>query len=206
MPTHYVLIDFESVQPETLAGLDGGDFKVIVFVGGHQSKVPYEIAAALQRLGDKADYIKISGSGPNALDFHIAFYIGHFAAQNPSACFHIVSRDTGFDPLIHHLKERKIVANRVKEIRELLTPVQQDRAAEDQLAEAFKAKLANPKFCKPRTVKSLSRALQAMFPSKKLSEEQAKAVVAHIANKKLIAVNGQNVSYPALNASQLLLV
>jgi hypothetical protein len=62
------------------------------------------------------EYVQISGSGPNALDFHIAFYIGQFAAQDPTACFHIVSNDTGFDPLIEHLKSRKISAARTPSI------------------------------------------------------------------------------------------
>jgi hypothetical protein len=27
-------------------------------------------------MGDRAEYVKIAGKGPNALDFHIAFYSG----------------------------------------------------------------------------------------------------------------------------------
>jgi hypothetical protein len=54
--TNYVLIDFESVQPEQLAALDQDHFKVMLFVGAHQTKLPYEIAAAIQRLGAKVKY------------------------------------------------------------------------------------------------------------------------------------------------------
>ena len=46
--TNIVLIDFESVQPETLAALERDQFKVIVFVGASQAKVPFEVATALQ--------------------------------------------------------------------------------------------------------------------------------------------------------------
>jgi hypothetical protein len=52
----------------------------------------------MQALGAKAQYVKISGNGSNALDFHIAFYIGHLGAVDPTAYFHIISKDAGFDP------------------------------------------------------------------------------------------------------------
>jgi hypothetical protein len=74
---NYVLIDYESVQPEALSVLHEEHFRLIVFVGATQAKVSFETAAALQRMGNRAEYIKIAGTGPNALDFHIAFYIGH---------------------------------------------------------------------------------------------------------------------------------
>jgi hypothetical protein len=81
--TNYVLIDFESVQPADIAELDMEHFKVIVFVGHHQPKVPIDLAAALQKMGDRAQYVRITGDGRNALDFHIAFYIGQIAAKDP---------------------------------------------------------------------------------------------------------------------------
>ena len=54
----------------------------------------------MQSLGADAEYVRIEGNGPNALDFHIAFYIGNIAAKDPDCYFHIISKDTGFDPLI----------------------------------------------------------------------------------------------------------
>ena len=119
MRTNYVLIDYENVQPSALSVLEKEHFKVIVFVGASQAKVAFDVAAQLQRLGPSASYVKISGNGPNALDFHIAYYIGHLAAAEPDAYFHIISRDTGFDPLIAHLKTKKIFACRSKDIGDM---------------------------------------------------------------------------------------
>ena len=119
MKTNYVLIDYENVQPEAMAVLNEEHFKVIVFVGANQTKVSFEVASALQQMGTRAEYVRISGNGSNALDFHIAFYIGQLAAQEPEAYFHIVSKDTGFDPLIQHLKARKILACRSKDVTEI---------------------------------------------------------------------------------------
>ena len=119
MQTNYMLIDLENVQPASLAGLDAEFFKVLIFVGASQTKIRFELASVAQKLGDRAAYIKISGNGSNALDFHIAYYIGRLAQQDPTAYFHIISKDTGFDPLIEHLKSQKIGATRSKDISEI---------------------------------------------------------------------------------------
>ncbi len=36
--------DLENVQPESLSGLDAEQFRVIVFVGSNQTKIPFELA------------------------------------------------------------------------------------------------------------------------------------------------------------------
>src|SRR5215216_5312389 len=122
MKTNYVLIDYESVQPDDIAALQHEHVRVIVFVGPHQTKITFEKAAALQRMGANAEYVRLSGSGANALDFHIAFYLGQLTAKDSTASFHIISKDTGFDPLVKHLKEGKLRARRVQTIREILIP------------------------------------------------------------------------------------
>ena len=99
--------------------LDGHNFKVIVFVGENQSKLSFDLVLAVQNLGENAEYIKIKGNGPNALDFHVAFYIGQLSKENSDGHFHIISKDKGFDPLIKHLESKKILAQRHKDINEL---------------------------------------------------------------------------------------
>src|SRR5215204_733250 len=116
MRSNFVLIDFENVQPESLQLLASEHFRVRLFIGANQTKLPYETVAAMQKLGERAEYVKIAGNGSNALDFHIAYYIGLLSAIEPSAYFHIVSKDTGFDPLIQHLKGNQVLASRVKAI------------------------------------------------------------------------------------------
>lgn len=106
------LIDFENVQPTSIGSLVPGSCKVMIFLGQNQTKMPVALSQALQPLGSDVEYLQISGSGSNALDFHIAFYIGRLAAAHPDARFTIVSKDTGFDPLIKHLVSLKIACNR----------------------------------------------------------------------------------------------
>ena len=112
MMTNFVLVDFENVQPGNMGLLKGGPFKIKVFLGASQAKISLEMAQALQTFGDDAEYIQVVGSGKDALDFHIAYYIGKLAAENPGAAFSIISKDTGFDPLIKHLKSKHIDCKR----------------------------------------------------------------------------------------------
>ena len=74
-----MLVDFENVQPKNVSLLSGGSHKIKVFLGANQAKIPLEMARALQTCGPDAEYIQIDGSGKNAVDFHIAYYIGALA-------------------------------------------------------------------------------------------------------------------------------
>jgi hypothetical protein len=112
----YVLIDFENVQPKTLDRLQPGSVRIKVFLGQHQNRLMLELVQALQPFGADAEYIAIQGSGPDAVDFHIAFYIGRLAAADPGAAFTIVSRDKGFDPLVRHLVGLGIPCQRIPDI------------------------------------------------------------------------------------------
>lgn len=112
MGLQFFLIDFENVQPTGIGSLVPGSCKVMIFLGQNQSKVPVALSRALQPLGADVEYLQISGSGSNALDFHIAFYIGRLAMSYPDARFTIVSKDTGFDPLVKHLVSLKIACIR----------------------------------------------------------------------------------------------
>lgn len=163
MRNNIVLIDFESVQPDSIDDLNHEHFQVLLFCGANQSRIPFEIAASLQKLGPRARYIKIAGSGPNALDFHIAYYIGKFAAEAPGGFFHIISRDKGFDPLILHLKSQRILAARSESIAEIPIVKSSAKKLPAERAELFIAKLKAPKTTRPRTEKTMMSAIKASF-------------------------------------------
>ncbi len=112
MKTHYVLIDYENVQVKTLALLKGGHFQVRVFLGPKNAKLHTNLVVAMQKFGGRGDYIVLKAGGKNALDFHIAYYLGVLAAADPTGFFHVISNDTGFDPLLEHLKARGVSAAR----------------------------------------------------------------------------------------------
>lgn len=109
----HLLIDYESVQPQSLGALAGVDVWATVFVGAHQHRLPFDLVASMQALGERGRYCKVATPGKNALDFHLAYYLGELVNQNPNGTYWIVSKDSGFDPLIAHLQARGLAVDRV---------------------------------------------------------------------------------------------
>ena len=58
------------------------------------------------------EMIRLKSSGRNALDFALAYYLGRAVLADPCGCFHIISKDTGYDPLIEHLRSKRISIHR----------------------------------------------------------------------------------------------
>jgi hypothetical protein len=194
MKTNYVLIDYESVQPDDIAALQHEHVRVIVFVGPHQTKIAFDKAAALQRMGANAEYVQLSGSGPNALDFHIAYYLGGLAAKDPAASFYIISKDRGFDPLMKHLEERKLRVCRVQTIGAIpiLKPTDQ-KCSPDRVA-LIVEDLQKRGVSRPRTVKTLSSTISAKF-KKQITAQEVSTLVAELKTKGLVKVEGTKVTY-----------
>lgn len=112
MRTNYVLIDYENLPVKSLELLQEPHFRLRVFLGPKNSKLPTELVVAMQRMGERGEYVVLETSSPNALDFHIAYYLGRLALEEPTSFFHIISADKGFDPLLKHLKGKGIFAVR----------------------------------------------------------------------------------------------
>jgi hypothetical protein len=192
--TNYVLIDYESVQPEDMSALKHDHFRVIMFVGAHQNKIAFETAAALQQMGSNVEYVKISGIGPNALDFHIAFYIGQLAGKDPEALFHVVSKDAGFDPLLRHLKTRKLRAFRVKTLGDIpLLKAGNAKSTADRVALILDY-LQKRGAAKPRTVTTLRSTIGALF-QKQLSPDEIGALLTALQARGYVSVAGNKVTY-----------
>ncbi len=181
MRINYVLIDYENVTPENLDLLDQEWIRVLLFVGKNQTKIPFSIVKAMQKMAARAQYIEMSGIGHNALDFHIAYYIGRISAKDLEnvAFFHIVSNDAGFDPLIEHLKKQEhVFADRVTKIEDIPALIQStviSKSFTEQI-DFVKNRLLKPNAPRPRSRKTLSSHIAALF-MKKLSEQDVSNLV-----------------------------
>ena len=194
MASNFVLIDFENVHPKNLELLAKHPFKVYVFVGENQAKIPFDLADSMQLLGKEARYIKITGNGQNALDFHIAYYVGVLAEQEPDASFYIISKDKGFDPLVRHLKSRRIRIQRNKDLGEIpLLQLSKTTSVDEQIAAIVK-NLGGRGQSRPRKVKTLQNTINALF-TKKLELPELNALVKELQQRRLIVINQGNVSY-----------
>ena len=163
-------------------------------VAPDEENVSFEFATALQNLGENANYQRISGNGSNALDFHIAFYIGQLAATDANSFFHIISRDKGFDPLIAHLRERKIYALRHRDISEIPFVRISNANSSDEKIDAIVASLKSRGSSRPRKVKTLAGTVNALF-KKTLDEVEQNVLITELKKRGHIIVNDQSVSY-----------
>ena len=195
MKTNYLLIDLENVHPDNLALVNGVPWKVKVFLGANQTKVNVGMARALQALGaDAVEYITIEGSGKNALDFHIAYFIGQLAAQDSNAYFHIISKDTGFDPLIKYLKSRNILCQRSSSVADVpLVKLVNSKSLPDKV-EAIVANLTRRKSARPRRVKTLDSTVKALFQGQ-LTDAEVTAIREALVKRGAISIDGEKVGY-----------
>lgn len=198
MPTNYVLIDFENVQPKNLNLLKDHPFKVFVFIGANQTRVPRHVAVAMQSLGERAQYVEIDGSGPNALDFHIAYYLGELSAADPKGSYHVISKDKGFDPLIRHLKGKKLKVRRANDIAEIPNLRIPKKTPKDAMIDSIVKNLVARGSARPRKVKTLQNTIGNLV-SEPLSDQQLAALVNEMRQRKLIVVDGGNVKYTLPN-------
>ena len=107
----HVLVDWENVQPKDsdIRSLVPDVTDVWLFHGPNQKGV----SAHHVSFGDRATPVKIARAGPNALDFHLSFYMGYIASRHPDARFVVVSNDKGYGPMLEHAAELGFSARQV---------------------------------------------------------------------------------------------
>lgn len=220
MKTNYVLIDYENVQVKSLALLKGEHFRVQVFLGPKNLKLHRELVFVMQEFGDRGKYIVLEAHGSNALDFHIAYYLGVLAAADPTGFFHIISKDTGFDPLLQHLKARGVSSARSASIEAMPCFSQVAASTIDSNGASDEGKPKSPagrvsvddmikiavddlikrKAARPRTPKTLRSTIHARC-GKELPAADIDAVYEALVKRGYVKVDGAKVTY-ALPATQ----
>ncbi len=195
MSTSVLLVDFENVQnvqKVDLARLPA-HMQVRMFIGATQAKVLIDLAEQAQVLGARFKYERVKGQGRNALDFHIAFYAGELLAKQPGVEIVILSRDTGFDPLIQHLRERKFACRRVADASELVSSSRSKAVLDANAKKARELLLKSPKKKRPHTRKALTS--QVATHLVKLSGAEVRAVVEQLFAAKLISEADEALTY-----------
>jgi len=193
----YFLIDFENVQK--LVGLEdlikeNGFLKI--FLGKNQTKLPIELVKSIQKLGDKVDLITISGNGPNALDFHIAYFIGVIMTKDNSSVCYIISKDKGFDPLIEKLSADKKICMRcdsVSDLKKSLVPKKESKHKKnidtDYALEILR------KATRPSTLKGLKSTIASLSKPQKLSDSEVDKIIADLKSRGSVTENSGKIVY-----------
>jgi len=105
----HVLVDWENVQPDEAdcRALVPDATDVWLFHGPNQKN----IGRGYETFGERVTPVRIARSGKNALDFHLAFYMGYIAAKHPGSRLVVLSNDKGYGPMLDHAKELGFVAS-----------------------------------------------------------------------------------------------
>lgn len=194
-----LLVDFENVGKIDLAAVPDG-FVVALFFGAAQKSVPREFLKAAVKLRERFVSIDIEGQGKNALDFHIAYYLGQYLTQSAKTPCVILSKDRGFDPLIKHLGLRGFTVRRANTLREACPPAaavtrRTTPARESVSVPVHEAALqwlsGSAKNRRPRTRKALAAYLYSRFAKRIPEEEVPNLIERLIASGQLSEANGR---------------
>jgi len=188
-----LLIDYENVQKINLTEIEGMDCRVSVFTGSSQSKIPIELVSSAQALGERLSWVRVDGNGPNALDFHIAYYLGVYAAKNPADEYLILSRDKGFDPLIKHLTRERVLCRRIGSISEL-GPAKRTRGQDGEYGKVVANLKKIGKDQWPRSKKTLRQHIKSLV-GKDQSEEKLDQLIERLFGSKQIVEEHGRITY-----------
>ena len=193
MAKNYILIDYENVKAVDLEPIFDKPYHLIVFVGASQTKIGTDFAMQVQNLR-AAEYIRISGNGHNALDFHIAYMIGRLSEREPDAAFHIVSKDRGFDPLISYIEGTNTQISRVGDLFEIPALRLPKAVSDADIIDDVVKNLAGRGSSKPRKLRTLASTIGSLFKDG-LSDDEVQSVIARLETRGDIVVNEEKVSY-----------
>lgn len=183
-----LLVDLENVQGIDLSAVPV-DAGVMIFYGATQKKLPEALVVQAQPLGSRLKWVRIAGQGPNALDFHIAFYLGQILADRPSAECVVLSRDQGFDPLIRHLQSLGRTCRRVPILKDAFPNRQ--RAETDHFARLLM--LLRKEKSRPTKRKGLSGKVKSWFPD--LTEDVRLALIQRLFEESTVRESEKLLTY-----------
>lgn len=204
-PMNHVFVDFENVHQVDLTLIGAKSVSFTLMVGAKQTKLDSDLVEKLMAHSSSVQLVKLKSSGKDALDFALAYYLGRAALADPTAYFHIVSKDGGFDPLIEHLRARHINVHRHVSCAELTftwpgkkapvsEPIVEKTVAKKVAAKKVAKKTVAKKVAKKAAVKMdseetwMERVLKDFKEHPKAQPKKRKALIAKVANliKKMV--------------------
>jgi hypothetical protein len=222
MLTNYILVDYENIQNIDLSSIKDKNISIKMFIGSKQNNIPTDLVVKSQKLGDQIEWIQINGNGKNALDFHIAFELGKLVEKETKSFFHVISKDTGYDPLISYMKSQKIFCKRSEDIVLVIAAIQeslqgglnhQSNPAVNQLptAKNKESQLQNKqinqydlvvknlaavnKIKRPKSEESLKNQIKSLLGLKDLTPVVNKIYQQLISNKKISSDQSKKITY-----------
>lgn len=192
----YVLVDFENTPIQHVGFLKNPDLQLILFIGKTQTKLSSDLVVAVQEMGPRARYIRMNGSGKNALDFHIAYHLGQLSRDDPAGQFFIISKDTGFDPLIEHARNESIKIRRLADASALSATTAPSPTPITRIERVHKHLAAHAKN-RPARLKTLKGSIHEWLGKDPIvPDDELDGIVAALQTRGLLTVSGTKVVYP----------
>jgi hypothetical protein len=186
-----LLIDFENVQQFDFSPLDDNT-NVIIFVGASQNTIPIELVTSTQKLGTRVEWQRAEGNGRNALDFHIACYLGRVLEKSPQVHCIVLSKDKGYDPLLRHLNRMGLKCRRINSLLEL--DPRSGPLDDPNYKRVVEVLSKSDKKTRPRRVKTLSQHISSIF-QKNISQQDVDRIINMLFANKMISETNNTISY-----------
>ena len=177
-PRVHLLVDWENVQPkgDELKALVPEGTDVWLFHGPHQT---VDASGHQQVYGaEQVTQIPRTGSGRNALDFQLAYYVGYISARQPEGTFVVVSNDQGYEPMLEHARELGFDAQRCGFRRMPTPPAAPPVPKSSPLPQPTPPSAANP--AGEETVKTAPKAAAPQRPPAKAAPTRTQATRADV--------------------------
>jgi hypothetical protein len=186
-----IYVDFENVPNVEVQ--ETRDTRILLFIGQSQKRLSTSIVKAIQPLGKNVEWIQINGSGKNALDFHIAYYLAMNQAQ-PNTEHFIISKDAGFDPLIAHVNGLGQKVKRVVSFADVFRKIGLGKELEGKYKKVKENLMKQQKARRPKSRKSLSSFIEATF-QKKISAGETNKLIENLFRDGLLEEKSKRISY-----------
>lgn len=200
-PPHHVFVDFENVHQIDTSILEYKAVCLTILLGSKQTKLDASLVENLMTHAASVKLIRLASTGKNALDFTLAYYIGRAVSSNPGGYFHIISKDSGFDPLVEHLRSRNIHAHRHQSFAFLNLSHPPKAAAEKAIADTEAPdeplskvldQLKKNNTNRPKKKKTLLSHLKSHL-GKDASDTDAERVLKKLQNAGRVRIDGKDV-------------
>ena len=177
----WAFIDYENIG--SLGKIDLSSYeRVIVFLGAKQPKLDFADTKYDKPIS--LVVVQLKATQANNLDFHLAYYLGKFDSEAPqTVTFEVLSNDTGFSPLIAHIKNS---GRPCKQLKIVSTP-----AGTQKLIQSLTSK---PIEKRPQKVTSLRNHI-ASHLGLKGNEVAIQNQLNQLVTTNIIKISGTNIEY-----------
>lgn len=192
-PMHFIYIDYENVPGIEFIEIE--DARFFIFLGEENRRIDTDTIVRTQPLGERVQWIQMSGNGRNALDFHIAYYLARYNSD-AAATHYIVSNDGGFDPLIRHVSRFGQKVRRVATLKEITAKNVAPDELDPRVTKVMESLKKLDQTKRPKSRKTLSSCITGMFQGKeKLSDEAVAEILARLIEQPFIKEHNNRIAY-----------